>query len=76
MLTIFGFSIDSGCSFLNLFRHGRCKVLSLFASVLLGFRTGAVDLCPFEQMEQQGYGPRTSQTQDLVHLELRCVLDK
>jgi len=74
--TIFGFSIDSRCSFLSLFRHGRRKVFNLLASVVLGLRTGAVDLRPFEQMEQQGYGPCPAKTQDLVHLELRCVLDK
>ena len=76
MPTIFGSSIDSGGSFLTFFRHGRCKVFNLLAPVVLGFGTGAVDICPFEQMEQRGYGPRASQTQDLVHLELRCVLDK
>jgi len=67
---------DNGFFFLNFFRHVRRQVFDLLASVILGFRAGVVDLRPLEQMEQQGYGPCSSETQDLVHLELRCVLDK
>ena len=67
-------NINSGCSFLSPFRHARRKVLSLPSSILLGPRAGAIDLRPFEQMEQQGHGPRASRTPDLVHMELRRVL--
>ena len=68
-------NIDNSC-FLDFSHHARREVFDLLASVVLGFGARAVDLRPFEQMEQQGYGPCAPQTQDLDNLELRRVLDK
>ena len=68
--------MGNGRSSLNFLHHDQRKVSDLFAPVVLGFGAGTFDLCTFEQMEQQRYGPRASESQDLVHLELRFVLDK
>lgn len=73
---IFGFSTHDCRLFLDLFHHGQRKLFGLFASVLLGIGARAIDTRAFEQMEQQGYGPRSSEIQDLDHLELCHVLVK
>lgn len=74
----FGFLIDSRFFFFSFdfFTHGRSQVSNLLAPVVLGSGTGTLDLRALKQMEQQRYGPGTSEAQDLDHLELRRVLDQ
>lgn len=57
------------------FEYHEASLQRVLEAVGMGSRTYALDIRADEQMVEQGHGPRPAGEEDVVDVQLHCVLD-